>query len=247
MENNDEKKISYWAKFKEIWQNKRYRSLIILGLYIIIYIFLIIVLGSSNETTTLPPETQEEPKTALENYQDMTNYEFVLEITEQKDSNEIKHSYNGKTDGEVTIINDTYYLKDNIIYEIVGEQIRILEATLVEINLFKLKPANLYELINLGELNYETKFADESMEKSYLVPLKDVIKNFKGEDIADPKTTIEIKYKEENNNITSIELDLSNYQKHYYENTDIYNVKITYNNIGNVETLKQDYQVLTSS
>lgn len=242
MENN---KKSFWTLFKEIWQNKRYRSLIILGLYGIFFIFVFMFLNN-NQSEPLPEMVKEEPKTTLENYRDLNNYQFILEINEIKDKEEADYSYNGKTNDEITLINDKFFLKTNVIYEIVNNQIKPLEASLVDINLFKLKPANLYELINLGELNYETKFADESIEKSYLVPLRDVIKNFKGEDIADQKATVEIKYKEKDNNIISVELDLSSYQKHFYEMIDKYFIKISYSNIGNVETLK-DYKIVTSS
>lgn len=234
---------SFWESFKKIWMNKRYRSIIILCFYLVFFGCIFFILNIEEEPTTLPKEV-EKVKTSLEKYSEMTNYEFTLKIDERKDNKEATYIYNGKTNNEVTIINEKYYLKDNVIYEIVDNQIKILSATLMDINVFKLRPSNVNYLLSLGELNYETKYADGSIEKSYLVPLKEVIKNFKGEEIADPKTVIEIKYKEKDNQIIEIVLDLSNYQQYIYKTTDLYMVTIDYTNIGQVEPLKEDYPII---
>lgn len=237
------KKISiFWENFKKVWSNKRYRSIIILCFYLLFFCCVFLVLNIDSEPTTLPKKI-EEVKTPLEKYAEMTNYEFTLQIDERKDNKQATYTYNGKTDDGKTIINEKYYLKDNVIYEIINDQIKILPATLIDINIFKLRPSNLNYLLSLGELNYETKFADGSIERSYLVPLKEVIKNFKGEEIANPKTVIEIKYKEKDGQVMEIVIDLSNYQKHFYETTELYKVTINYTNIGQVEALR-DYEII---
>lgn len=241
---------SLWGKFKKIWSVPRYRALIYLGMYTLFFIFVFMFINSNQTEKSVQPKPI---KTAIEKYSEMTNYEFDFQL--KKETNEINPKINkdinnnlvvfgGKTKDNVTIINNKYFLKNNTIYEIIDEQIKVLPATLVDINIFKLKPDNISKLINLGELNYETKFKDGSLEKSYLVPLKDVVKNFKGEEIVDPKKSIEIKYKEKDKVINEVVLDLSNYQNYINKNNNSYIIKINYKNIGNVEDFKTDYLII---
>ena len=197
------------------------------------------------EPAPVPVKEEVVKKTALDNYKEMTNYNFVLSISEDKNNNSEPHIYNGKTYNGISIIDDKYFLKDNVIYEIKDNKIKILEATLFDINIFKLKPVNISDLTQLGELNFETKYSDGSVEKSYLVPLKEVVKSFKGEQLNDPKKTVEIKYKEKDNYVVEVELDLTNYQQYINNTSYTYIIKITYNNINHIEPFKTDYSVVS--
>ncbi len=241
---NKEVKNNLIDKLKTIWEVKRYRSIAILLIYVIFFIFVFGLLKPNDDPKILPSKEVKE-KTILETYQEMNNYSFLLQIKEVKNNNEMIYNHQGKTDGVVTLVNDNIYLKDNVIYEIVDNKIKILSATFTDVNLFKLKPYNVSKLISLGELNYETKYADGSIEKSYLVPLKDIVENFKNEIIEDMKTTVEIKMKEKDNKVLNVELDLSNYEHYLYSEMSSYIIKIVYNDLGKIETLKNDYEIIS--
>ena len=238
------KKETIFSKFKEIWSNKRYRSLILLGFWMIFFVFVYFVMNNNDHDNVIQkPKEVEVTKTTLDKYKEMKNYTFNLEINTSKSENSI-YSYTGKTYQDITILNDKYLLKDNTIYEINGNQMKVLEATLFEINIFKLKPNNINNLISLGQLNYETKYNDGSIEKSFLIPLKEIIKDFKGEEVADLKSSVEIKYKEKDNWINEITVDLSNYYEYETSKKETYIIKITYNNINQIEQFKTDYQLV---
>lgn len=241
---NREVKNNLIDKLKTIWEVKRYRSIAILLIYVIFFIFVFGLLKPNDDPKILPSKEVKE-KTILETYQEMNNYSFLLQIKEVKNNNEMIYNHQGKTDGVVTLVNDNIYLKDNVIYEIVDNKIKILSATFTDVNLFKLKPYNVSKLISLGELNYETKYADGSIEKSYLVPLKDIVENFKNEILEDMKTTVEIKMKEKDNKVLNVELDLSNYEHYLYPEMSSYIIKIVYNDLGKIETLKNDYEIIS--
>lgn len=241
---NKEVKNNLIDKLKTIWEVKRYRSIAILLIYVIFFIFVFGLLKPNDDPKILPSKEVKE-KTILETYQEMNNYSFLLQIEEVKNNNEMIYNHQGKTDGVVTLVNDNIYLKDNVIYEIVDNKIKILSATFTDVNLFKLKPYNVSKLISLGELNYETKYADGSIEKSYLVPLKDIVENFKNEILEDMKTTVEIKMKEKDNKVLNVELDLSNYEHYLYPEMSTYIIKIVYNDLGKIETLKNDYEIIS--
>ncbi|MEG2311304.1 MAG: hypothetical protein RSB72_01240 [Bacilli bacterium] len=221
----EEKKTNLLAKTKEIWKNKRYRSLIILAFYALFFVIVFVFLNINTNKAIKPPV----PKTTIQNYAELSNYEFTLEVNIIKDNKEIKNICQGKTNQKTTIINDRYYLKDDKIYEIVNDKINLISNPFVDFDLFDLKPHNLATIIKKGVLNYETKYADGSIEKSYLVLLADVIANFDDKKINDPKSSVEVIIKEKNKQIKNIQLDLSNYRKYQDDHVSSYIVKITYN------------------
>ena len=66
------KENGYVQKFLEIWSNPRYRSLIILGLYAIFFIFVIVYIRSLNNNSM-----KVEKVDTVQEYKSMDNYQLL--------------------------------------------------------------------------------------------------------------------------------------------------------------------------
>ena len=86
MNENEESRIKiYLRKFKQLWKNKRYRSLFILLMYFIFFMILFAILNFSGDNTNLNEEK-------ILSFKDYDIYDFSVQL----DINTVVYNFNGK-------------------------------------------------------------------------------------------------------------------------------------------------------
>ncbi len=221
------------SKIIEIWKNRRYRGLIILGFWFVFFFFVIMLLRVSVKNQE---NFEASIKTIPEILENIKNYEFSYEIT----NDDINYNINGLyIDNETLFIynENTYFIKDKI-YIVNNEQLQEVENP-IEIDISKLNIENIYNLIKDKEKLYETK---ESGIKStvYKISINEFSKLF-GLDI-ESEDFIEITIETKDNSYESIYMDLTQYMNYYELKYRKYNIKLELNSINDVD--KSSYSSL---
>ena len=194
---------------KELLKNKRYRSLVILGMYLI---FITVVVLSIKNVPTKEITTD----IRLENFKLKTNYNYTYSIITSIDSIEESKIIMGARfeDKNQLIFEDKTYLYNDVL---IGFPINQIDIT-------KLQYDYIYDYIKLG---------NKSSNDTYSVSLNDFMKIVNGVTITSDKLiTIKVIY--DNDIVTNIELDLTEYVNYNQNLYDKYMVVINYTNIGNV-------------
>ena len=196
---NEENKKSTWVIIKELWKNPKYRSLIILGIYIIFFALIITILGvrdnsSSNDSNVIYTDS-------LKNLYNMTDYEYEYRIKYQN-SNDVTYNIieGRKENGE-----DKFTLNQSINYTIVNDNLYVEDGNInnLDIDIIKLQPKYLYNY--LQDSNYNVISNGEEMIKEYVVNNINLLNTEIGN-----INEINIKTYEENNKINKIEIDITN-------------------------------------
>lgn len=222
-ENNPSKFILFIEKFKKLWADKRYRSLIILIMYFIFFLVLFTILEIGKETSSHNYNNTENLK--LEDYQ---IYEFSTELN----INDYTYNILGKR------YNEKYEFEfENQIYTFNYNNLNIdSEINREIINTFNYTPDFLSNVIDNSELVSEkTVIADNRLIKEYSLKLEKYLQildyNLENYNIEDELiiTTSEV-----DNKITSVSFDLSNLYKYFEENYQKYQITINYSNLNNV-------------
>ncbi len=208
-------------KFKEKWNDSKYKAKVKLsgyGIFILIIIFLLLLSGGGNSTNNNTVNNNKE------NYQQITfnkptinNYLYEIEINTQKENKEKEYYYHGKVyDDHEEIIKEieeekyNYQLKDDKYY-ILQNDIYILTT---KHDVYKEFYSNILEIENIN--NY-LKYAVKNNEE-YIVYLKDII--------LDSTSNKYITFKIKENNISIDYTNLVNELNN--ENYDKYIVDIKY-------------------
>lgn len=148
--NSNLKKII--KNFKEMWSIPRYRAIIKLSLYGIMFLILFILANIYNDTNTLKNETTEQKSfTDIINASDFTNLNFEYNIK----ISDIEHNIEGKIQNNILTgyyENNNYIKKiklaDNIFYSIINEE-EIIDEELNNLFISEfLLPNNIIELVN---------------------------------------------------------------------------------------------------
>lgn len=206
--------MSFFSKIRESLKNPKTRSLTLLGIYAIFFIFVFILIGSggNSQAPVYIPEETTDTISSYEYIYKINNNEVINEITGTLKNNQDTFNYNGLN----------YNKKDGVIY------FNNTPTTLdFDIDRYK------YEKIELLIENSDSKTTYKDSNKvvyninvnKYFTLLNE-INNCSIIDC----TMIEIPITVESDNyINHVIIDLSNYYGYKY------NIEINYNNINNVE------------
>lgn len=246
---NENKK---WSSLKKIYQNKRYKALIQLGLYLIFFIFILVLVGSNEEIKDIKNDNKNE--TIKSNY----TYSYTYEII--RDGIDEIINYTGSVNKDETIgqksINnkvDEFYLKDNITY-ILGVMDKKWHAQEEGYNIYKeidttfINYDNILRIIEKGELiSTETLHKDKITTKTYEISLTEVISiyeninNIKSEETDEKlEGNIVIKLSEGEESFIKVELDVTPVIKYYDSLIEKYYITLNYSSIGIVSNFDID-------
>lgn len=194
---------------KELLKNKRYRSLIILGLYLVFMSF--VVMSIKNV-----PTNENKIDNRLEEFKLKTNYNYTYSIKTTKDELvETKTIFGTRFNNKNQLIyEDKTYLFDNVL---IGFPIN-------EIDLSKLTYDYIYNYI---------KESTSDIKDVYTLKLSDFMKIVNGVNITS-ESNILINIRFIDNTINQIDIDLTKYVNFNQELYDEYSVTINYSNIGNI-------------
>ena len=238
------KKFSF-KNIVEAWHNPRGRAAILLCGYLI---FLMFVVGGvrsnikpNSNNIDNDNNVEETPKEEILNseYKNYSNYEYELKIT----VNDVTNIYLGKKNNNKSLITDvnnqTYYLEDGILYIINNGVKNIYNNNNYDLNLINFTPNTINSLIEAATLNYTTNFANGNISKNYILSLSAFMKLIFGSDISSNEI-VSITTTENNDLITNVTLDLSNYEKYKGSTVNNFVISITYSNINGVLEINVD-------
>ena len=238
------KKFSF-KNIVEAWHNPRGRAAILLCGYLI---FLMFVVGGvrsnikpNSNNIDNDNNVEETPKEEILNseYKNYSNYEYELKIT----VNDVTNIYLGKKNNNKSLITDvnnqTYYLEDGILYIINNGVKNIYNNNNYDLNLINFTPNTINSLIEAATLNYTTNFANGNISKNYILSLSAFMKLIFGSDISSNEV-ISITTTENNDLITNVTLDLSNYEKYKGSTVNNFVISITYSNLNGVPEINVD-------
>lgn len=209
----------------EFMKDKRNRAIMILGLYILFFIFIGILCHNSlkvNNSNITTPEVV--TKTPLEIYGSMSNYEYTYNYNVNDNITTIV----GKVYRDtiyMTLNNNNYYINDNNIYQIKSD--KFVETTLGSLYLITNKDISTY--ISKGTLAGKSdNFEEGTTSTKYSVPIKDFDSTINSSDL------IYITLTEKNSVIYKVDIDLINYFKAIGKTKTKALIEIEYSNIEGV-------------
>lgn len=210
-----------YESFSKAMENRRIRAIVILGMYVIFFliIFLMLNFGKSvnhNVNTNTNSNNNQIDKKA--NYANISSqYKYIANI-EIKENNEIsKFQITGKKpDIEKSEIIKKYN-NDSKEYE------ESQKPVIINDEFFNLSTVINY--VNNLDYEFSTSYKDNTILKNYLVPINLVNETISSND------NIEINVYEQNNNITKIIIDSTNYDKLRNNNIDSITYIIEYQNL----------------
>lgn len=213
---------------KELWKNPKTHNIIVLIFWFIfiggvILFFKISSAFSTNDSTNQTTETVD----PLENYNEMTSYEFTY-IANNLSLNGISYE-----DKYLLYLDNQKYYKSDSLYKI-GENIEISE----EPEILKLNNTMIYNLIK------DITAITNAEYDSYLVPLISFINTYEGITVEDYSLTaynIIINVYTEDEVVNKITVDLTSYYNYKEINIDSYILTINYYNINNISDFTQEY------
>lgn len=221
MDKSNESKIKQiFTKFKELWKDKRYRSLMILLLYFIFFLFIFIFLNvNSNENNN--KDTQRILFKNYKVYEFTTNIninDYIFEIDGKRYNNNYSFSFND----EVFNLNYTEIMESNLDKNI--------------INSFNFTPDIIDNIIKNSSLISEKKvISNNEIIKEYNILLSDYLNildfNLVNYDNSD---FVLIEVTELNKDVVFVKLDLTNFYKNIEESYFKYEITISYDKINNV-------------
>lgn len=224
---------------KDIFQNKRKKALLSLGLWIIFFIVVFILVGRPSELQydyqSKSNQNSVETESSLDNFKNMENFEYsyLIEITENNINDMYKIEgtyYNNKYYFETN--GNTYYISDNVIYLVDDTLKRLTSVKEIDpksifnrIDIKILTKDSIYSYISASEQNSSTTYKDGNVTKN------NIYKSYNNR-------LINITINEYGNIIRSIELDFSKYFDITYQ---MFKVSATYKNINNIASYNKNY------
>lgn len=225
----------YIQKFLELWNIPRYRSLLILALYVIFFTVIIASVRTKNDFSDYNPPI----KNVMEEYRNLDNYEYIATIT-----NEDTKTLVGKVYKEKQIIffdNNNYYF-DGTMYKKNDSYIKN-EDKLLEFDVWKMNPLFISDLVEMGTLDSKTEYSDETISKTYKIDVKEFIKLYFNDDIDSSDVYISVTIYEDQTRVTKVELDLSSvYHMQQYANVYDYKVTLEYTSVNVVAPIIVDLE-----
>lgn len=235
-----EKKISKtYNKIKELYNNRKYRALIILGGYAI---FFLVVIMMINLSKTEVSGTDFKELTTIEKFKEINNYEYTYKVEKTLNDEIVYCNIMGRRNINKEIFNiendtNTYYIENGETY-IVQDNNKEKMNDSICINLLVLQPSNISNFLQSSTLQTTTtNHQNNTILNTYSLPLKDFIKLYFYEEIDDEENFVSIITTEENNNIIKIEMDFTNIGIYEEYTIDFDKLEFNYQNIGKVEEI----------
>lgn len=205
------KENDYVKKFLEFWNTPRYRSLIILGLYFIFFMFVIATIRSQHQNNYTPSVTK---KDVLEEYRLLDNYQYKMTIESTDNKTLIGQVYKDKQ--VLTYNNENYYISYGKLYTKKDTYEEVTD-TLLDFDIWRFTPIFITNLKEKGKLDATTEYADKSKAQTYLVPVSSFIDAYYQKDAEvdstlsnDIDTNIKLIIYQNDTKVIKVELDLTN-------------------------------------
>lgn len=240
----EKKKVSKFKetynKIKQLYDNRKYRALVILGFYVIFFLVIIVMINLSK---TAVNNSNYEEFTTTEKFKIMNNYEYTYKIEKNLNEEIIYYNIVGKRNinKEIfTVENDinTYYIEDGKIYIFQNSNKEEIDNPL-SINLLALRPNNLSDFLKNSTLKSTTNdYQNNTIKNTYLLPIKDFMKLYFNDETFDEENFISIITTEENNQIIKVEMDFTNINMNEEHIIDVNKLEFNYQNIGSVDEIK---------
>lgn len=137
-------------KFKELWHNKRYHALMVLGLYLVFFIFVFIFISSMNDSKRYDKLLND--KVGLEYFAEIKNYTIYVigDVNFKVDKEHIYYLDEVYTTSNMPLELQKYYFDFNpkLIYQMIAKA--TLESTnyLEKVDNYVLKKDGFFELTN---------------------------------------------------------------------------------------------------
>lgn len=195
-----EKLTNFFKNFKTIWSNKRYKSLIILGLWILFFAIVVLIVRIQSDKIKQYNDQQPVILSINEILENINSYSFTYQI-QNDDETIIIDGTNYNEEFVVTLKEKRYYINDYV-YLINGEKL-VKQENPFEINFNVFNIQKIYNLIKNRNPLYEIK--ENNMTTSiYKVLLYEI-----NEEMTDE--TMEISITKSEDKIQNILLDLTQY------------------------------------
>lgn len=208
-------------KLREILKVPKYKGLIQLAFWFIFFLIVVLLVRSSNSGNTVFNDDVEKSKQSEVNSY-IYNYQIndginIISIMGTHYNNEETFNYN----------NLKYYYKDNKYYLVNNT----LEETQFNISMNEYMYNNINELVNNIDYESKTEYKDKSLKYDYIIDSQ-TYNSFYNKTYETSGNVI-ISIIKNNDYITSVNIDLSNYLNEY----QTYIVTINYSNINNITNL----------
>lgn len=214
----------FFKKVKILYDNKKYRSLVILCAYFIFFTIVILIMQNNARHQ---PLTDVINKITLEN---MQSYSYKYTLTSNDENYTIEGvRYNAQ---ERLVYNgQIFYIINDNLYVIKEEQLTLIDDDIVSLRLLQLNSTNLNNIINVANKDY-TIDGDIVMEK-YTISFNRFLELYDDTNIVvDDNQNVFITISKKDNIIMSIELDLPGYK-----------LLIEYSNINKINNLDIPYEL----
>ena len=208
----------YYNKFKEFRKDPKKRSISLIILYGIFFLFFIIYIRGNNSVNNI------EQKEEVNNTENVTNYEYSYEINVDDDIINVDGIFLDNKE-LFEIDNIKYFIQDNKIFLNNQNEEVSLNYPLIHLNYNSLK-----KFINSFAYESKTEYKDSNTKYEYNINNNEVAKFFEEDNNNDGLTNI-IVYESEF--INKIEINLSNYY-----NKNKYIITVNYNNINNISNIQ---------
>lgn len=224
------------TKFKDIWSDRKYRSLIQLGIYafLILFLFCIVDFTGTHNTSYNKKEIRKigENLFGFDNFEYTYIFTFVSEVDEPYK----QFTVEGKTYMQDSLFSikemqDIYYMRENVLYQVKDTLIK------VQNNFFdfsKLNPSNLQKYIEEMTLEYKTDYNNQTTKSAYTLPISQFSKIYMNEGNQKEGSVFLNAYTKEKQ-IYKIELDMRAYNGVFIE--------MNYHNIGKVKNFTSQYKI----
>lgn len=206
-------------KFKQLWKDKRYRSIIILLMYLIFFVILFSIFNISNDKARLDYEK-------IIPFKDYNVYDFDMQL----DINTAIYNLNGNRN------QDRYeFIYENENFNMNYSDLKQSNLDINIINSFEFQPLLINNMVENSLLISEKKVvATNEIIKEYSLDLNKYLQILDYNlDIYNNNDAISIIVTEIDEQVTCITLDLTNFYKNLEESYYEYKITINYSNLNN--------------
>lgn len=206
-------------KFKQLWKDKRYRSIIILLMYLIFFVILFSIFNISNDKARLDYEK-------IIRFKDYDVYDFDMQL----DINTVIYNLNGNRN------QDRYeFIYENENFNMNYSDLKQSNLDINIINSFEFQPLLINNMVENSLLISEKKVvATNEIIKEYSLDLNKYLQILDYNlDIYNNNDAISIIVTEIDEQVTCITLDLTNFYKNLEESYYEYKITINYSNLNN--------------
>lgn len=232
-----------YKKWKEWMQNPRYRALAKLGWWIIFFVivYFIVISHSPGKLYGGGDEEAKVSNDEIENYVNMTSYEYEYSLTYKENEKNITVIITGThyDKKDYFTIADREFYDDGTLYEVIRSEKKLLgiHDLGLPISLYDIYPTQVHVWLKMGTLEEEIKYHDETKNTSYFYKI-------------DEDLVIDLSVISNKNYIVSIEIDLVDFLYTKDLQFEKFDVILKYKNINNISSYERnfsEYTIVTES